>query len=67
MKTAIDLDGLASLLFGLPSLQEKQELDLGIFGNLGFSYNFLDIEAAMALSMLQNFSLTNTLPAILKL
>ena len=67
MKAAIDLDGLASLLFGLPSLQEKQELDLGIFGNLGFSYNLLDIEAAIALSMLQDFSLTSELPAILKL
>ncbi|NEQ36605.1 MAG: PEP-CTERM sorting domain-containing protein [Okeania sp. SIO3I5] len=67
MKAAIDLDGLASLLFGLPSLQEKQELNLGFFGNLGFSYNLLDIEAAIALSMLQNFSLTSDLPAILKL
>ncbi|MGK7921485.1 MAG: PEP-CTERM sorting domain-containing protein [Trichodesmium sp.] len=67
MKAALDLDGLASLLLGLPSLQEKQELDLGIFGNLGFSYNFLDIEAAIGLSMLQNFSLTSELPAILKL
>ncbi|MGD1804607.1 PEP-CTERM sorting domain-containing protein [Dapis sp. BLCC M126] len=67
LKAAIDLDGLASLLFGLPSLQEKQELDLGFFGNLGFSYNLFDIEVAMALSMLQNFSLTSTLPAILQL
>lgn len=67
MKAAIDLDGLASLLFGLPSLQENQELDLGIFGNLGFSYNLFDIEAAMGLSMLQNLSLTSELPAILKL
>ncbi|MEM1171591.1 MAG: PEP-CTERM sorting domain-containing protein [Cyanobacteria bacterium P01_H01_bin.35] len=67
LKAAIDLDGLASLLLGLPSLQENQELDLGIFGNLGFSYNLFDIEVAMALSMLQNFSLTSTLPAILKL
>ncbi|MGD1702052.1 hypothetical protein [Dapis sp. BLCC M229] len=67
MKAAIDLDGLASLLFGLPSLQEKQELDLGIFGNLGFFYNLFDIEVAMALSMLQNFSLTTILPARLQL
>lgn len=67
MKAGIDLDGLASLLFGLPSLQEKSELDLGIFGNLGFSYNLLDIEAAVALSMFQDFSLTSELPAILKL
>lgn len=67
MKAAIDLDGLASLLFGLPSLQEKQELDLGTFGNLGFYYNLLDIEAAITLSMLQDFSLTSELPAILKL
>ena len=67
MKAAIDLDGFASLLFGLPSLQERQELNLGIFGNLGFSYNLLDIEAAIGLSMLQNLSLTSELPAILKL
>ncbi len=67
LKAGIDLDGLASFLFGLPSWQEKQELDLGIFGNLGFSYNLLDIEVAMALSMLQNFSLISKLPGILKL
>ncbi|MGD1713268.1 hypothetical protein [Dapis sp. BLCC M172] len=48
-------------------MQENQELDLGILGNLGFSYNLFDLEVAMALSMLQNFSLTSTLPAILKL
>ncbi len=61
------LDGLASLLFGLPPLQERQELDLGIFGSLGFFYNILDREATIALSMLQDFSLTSTLPAVLKL
>ncbi|MGB3511376.1 MAG: PEP-CTERM sorting domain-containing protein [Microcoleaceae cyanobacterium] len=67
IKAALDLDGLASLLFGLPPLEESQGLDLGIFGNLGFYYNLLDVEATTALSMLQNFSLTGTLPAILKL
>lgn len=67
IKASIDLDGLASLLLGLPPLEAKPGLDLGIFGNLGFYYNLLDVEATTALSMLQNFSLTSTLPAILKL
>lgn len=67
LQAALDLDGLATLLFGLPPLEENQGLDLGIFGNLGFSYNLLDVEATTALSMLQNFSLTGTLPAVLKL
>ena len=66
-QAALDLDGLASLLFGLPTLEQNQGLDLGIFGNLGFYYNLLDLEVTTALSMWQNFSLTGTLPAILKL
>ncbi|MDJ0553750.1 MAG: hypothetical protein QNJ68_04775 [Microcoleaceae cyanobacterium MO_207.B10] len=67
MKAALDLDGLASVLFGLPPLEQNQELNLGLFGNLGFYYNLLDVEATTTLSMLQNFSLTGTFPAILRL
>lgn len=52
MKVGIDLDGLVSFLFGLLFLEEKLELDLGIFGNFGFFYNFLDIEVVVVLLML---------------
>lgn len=63
----LDLDFIATSLFGLPPLEGDESIDLGIFGDLGVNYNLLDVEATAALSILQQFSLISTLPALLLL
>ncbi len=60
---ALDLDLLATQLLGLPPLENSKSIGLGV----DFNYNLLDAEAAVALSVLQQFSLTGTLPALLLL
>ena len=63
----LDLDFIATSLFGLPPLEGGESIDLGVVGDLGFGYNLLDAEAAAALSARQSFSLKGTLPALLSL
>lgn len=64
---SVDLDLLATRLFGLPPLEGGASIGLGIVGNLGARYNLLDAQANAALSLQQNFSLTGNLPALLRL
>ncbi|MEQ9672514.1 PEP-CTERM sorting domain-containing protein [Coleofasciculus sp. G2-EDA-02] len=63
----LDLDFIATSLFGLPPLEGGESIDLPVVDDLGFSYNLLDVEATAVLSALQAFSLTGTLPALLSL
>ncbi len=63
VKAAVDLDLLATHLLGLPPLEGSKSIGLGV----NFNYNLLDAQAAAALSVLQQFSLTGTLPALLLL
>jgi len=64
---ALDLDQIVTTLLSLPPLEGDVSIDLGIAGNLGFNYNLLDATAMANLGLLQNFSLTGTLPALLSL
>jgi hypothetical protein len=59
---SLDLDSIATSAFGLPPLEDDFS-----FAGFGFNYNILDIEAAVALSLIQEFSLRSTLPALLTL
>lgn len=64
---SLDLDLIATSLLGLPPLEGGGSIDLGIAGSLGYNYNLLDATATAGLALLQNFSLTGTLPALLSL
>ncbi|MEB3182425.1 MAG: hypothetical protein VKL59_25830 [Nostocaceae cyanobacterium] len=64
---SVDLDLIATRLFGLPPLEASASIRLGVVGNLGARYNLLDAQANAALSLQQNFSLTGNLPAVLRL
>lgn len=64
---ALDLDKIITTLVpSLPPFEGGGSIDLGI-GNLGFNYNLLDVTAMASLALLQNFSLTGTLPALFSL
>jgi hypothetical protein len=65
VKGTLDLDSIATSLLGLPPLEDEESIGLGPLGSLGFNYNLLDIEGRAGLSILQQFTLTGTLPALL--
>ncbi|MDY7014731.1 MAG: PEP-CTERM sorting domain-containing protein [Cyanobacteriota bacterium] len=67
LEGTLDVDAIATSLFGLPPLQGSKSVNLPIVDDLGFSYNLLDIETAASLSVLQSFFLTGTLPALFTL
>jgi hypothetical protein len=64
LQGSLDLDRVATDAFGLPPLQAEGEIDLFIT-DVGYSYNLLDIRANAALSLIQNFALTGSLPGLL--
>ncbi len=73
---SLDLDFIATSAFGLPPLEDELTIvdftipvpflpDIDV--EASFNYNLLDIEAAVAVALVQEFSLSGTLPALLTL
>ncbi|MFP4101719.1 PEP-CTERM sorting domain-containing protein [Coleofasciculus sp.] len=70
LEGTLDLDYIATTLFDLKPLESSTRIDLPLVRKKKdpiFSYNLLDVEAALELIARQTFSLTGTLPGLLSL